>query len=273
MKNPNSPINKLKASLLSRWSAEDYPGAEPRFQITLFGRDLAIFLLLPIVAIILFKSCENATSSSGQPKRKQERSRSEITENSRSQIINFSFPAPIGKYSGVSKKSPGTLLKVKLLNVVETYSNAPVHVQVLDASLGRSLMGGTLIGDAVADTNFERINITFRFVRNPRNASIAIPISARALSLDGTLGLVATKKEGFVTRSAIGSADAATQNLENKENATNFKDVLFKALTAGLIQEFGAATQVEKNRAQVLTLRPPTEFFVELTDFFPGGSQ
>jgi hypothetical protein len=273
MKNPNSPMNKIKASLAARWSGEDYPGAEPRFQITLLGRDLAIFVLLPVLTVILFKACEDATTSDNKPKRVHTQSRREASESSHSQIINFAPPVVTGKYSGLLKKSPGTLVKVKLLNVVETYSNAPVHVQILDASLGRTLMGGTLIGDAVADTNFERINITFRFARNPRNASIAVPMSARALSLDGTLGLIATKKEGFITRSAIGSTNAATQNSQNNENPTNFKDVLFKALTAGLAQEFGSAAKVEKNRAEVLTLRPPTEFFVELTDFFPGGSQ
>lgn len=273
MKNPNSPINKLKANLVARWSAEDYPGAEPRFQLNLFGKDLVIFILLPVLTVILFKACENAASTPGKAKRKQEKVRTDSNAPTRSQIISFIGRTSPGKYSGVLKKSPGTLVKVRLLNVVETYSNAPVHAQIIDASLGRILMGGTLIGDAVSDTNFERINITFRFVRDPRKKGVAIPISARALGLDGTLGLEAIKKAGFITRSAIGSANSAAQNVKGQEGSTDFKDVLFKALTAGLIQEFGSAAKVEKNRAQVLTLRPPTEFFVELTDFFPGGSR
>lgn len=273
MKNPNTPINKVKANLLTRWSAEDYPGAEPRFQLSLFGKDIAIFVLLPILAVIMFKACENAASTSNKPKKKRERVETDRNSPSRSQIINFNRAIPQPRYAGVSKKAPGTLVRVRLLNVVETYSNAPVHAQIIDASLGRTLMGGTLIGDAVSDSNYERINITFRFARDPRKSGLAIPISARALGLDGTLGIEATKKAGFVTRSTLGSASSAAQDLKGGEGSTDFKDVLIKALTAGLIQEFGSSTKVEQNRAQVLTLRPPTEFFVELTDFFPGGSQ
>lgn len=186
MKNPNTPINKLKANLLARWSAEDYPGAEPRFQLSLFGKDIAIFVLLPILAVIMFKACENAASTSSKPNKKRERVETDRNSPSRSQIINFNRTIPQPRYAGVSKKAPGTLVRVRLLNVVETYSNAPVHAQIIDASLGRTLMGGTLIGDAVSDSNYERINITFRFARDPRKSGLAIPISARALGLDGT---------------------------------------------------------------------------------------
>ena len=100
-----------------------------------------------------------------------------------------------------------------------------------------------------------------------------MPISARALGLDGTLGLVAQKKEGFFTRSVVGSGHSAVQNAQGGGGSSDFKEILFKALTAGLVQEFGSASQVEKNRAQVLTLAPNSEFFVELTDFFPGGGK
>jgi hypothetical protein len=93
------------------------------------------------------------------------------------------------------------------------------------------------------------------------------------LSLDGTLGIVANKKEGFVTRSALGSANTATQQIQGSATSPDFKDILFRALTAGLVQEFGSATKVEENRAQVLTLAPETEFFAELTDFFPGAGK
>jgi hypothetical protein len=51
------------------------------------------------------------------------------------------------------------------------------------------------------------------------------------------------------------------------------RDILLKALTTGLFQEMGTVSQVEKNRAQVLTLAPQTEFYAELTDFFPGGAK
>ena len=47
MKNPNTPASRMKRGLVERWSSEDYPGAEPRFQITLLAKDIVIFVLLP----------------------------------------------------------------------------------------------------------------------------------------------------------------------------------------------------------------------------------
>ena len=157
--------------------------------------------------------------------------------------------------------------------MLETYGNAPVHAQIIDQSLGASLLGGTLIGDAVPDTNFERISISFRYVRDPNRSGVAASIAARALSLDGTLGVVAQKKEGYFTRSVIGAVDPATQDIRAKADSMDFKHVIAKALTAGLLQEFGNSATVEKNKAHVLALRPSTIFYAELTDFFPGGSQ
>jgi hypothetical protein len=91
--------------------------------------------------------------------------------------------------------------------------------------------------------------------------------------LDGTLGIEAGKKEGFIARSAIGSAAIGSQGLQKGGNANSFQEMLLKALSAGLFSELGNSTQVERNRAQVLTLAPLKEFYAELTDFFPGGSR
>ena len=276
-KNPRS--QRLKESIKERWYAEDHPGGTPRFQLALFAKDVGIFVVLPILAIVLFKSCENALSTPKRPTQQREPLNRDNArfEDKKSQIIDFRAPVAAsgtGGIGGIARRSPGSLVRVRLLNVVETYGNAPVHAQIVDAGLGRNLMGGTLIGDAVADSNFERINVTFRFARDPSRENVAVPITARALGLDGTLGLSANKKEGFFTRSALGSAGSVSQDLQGKGgNATEFKDVLIKALTAGLIQEFGSGTLVERNRAQVLTLTPSTEFFAELTDFFPGAAK
>lgn len=269
MKNPNSPMNKLKTTLLARWSAEDYPGAQPRFQLQSFAKDVAIFVLLPAMAVVFYKSCESAMS---KPSRRasmftKDYRTSGNPNETKSQIIDFRS----GSGGQFSKHSPGSLVRVQLLNQVETYSNAPVHAQIVDDGLGHALLGGTLIGDAVSDTNFDRINISFKYVRDPRRVGVALPISARALSLDGTLGLIAEKKEGFITRSALGSAGSTTQDLQGRGGDSNdFRQVLLKALTAGLFQEFGSETQIEKNRAHVLSLNAGVEFFVELVDFFPG---
>lgn len=273
MNNPNSPINKIKKGLIARWQGEDYPGAKPRFQIKLFAQDCFIFLCIPIVAILVFKSCESAFSNEKRPNRIQQRTAnpSDGTGN-RSQILEFGAKAG-GLGLGVAKRSPGTLIKVRLLNVIETYSNAPVHAQVMDEGLGKNLIGSTLIGDAVSDSNFDRINITFRHLRDLRRESVAIPISARALSLNGTLGLVAQKKEEFFARSALNSSSKLPQDAEEKAESSDLKHVIARALTSGLLQEFASESQIAQNRARVLTLKPLTEFFVELTDYFPGNNK
>lgn len=286
MKNPNAPLPRLKKKLLDRWWVEDYPGGAKQFQIGLLLKDVATYLFVIILTVALVKGCE---SSAQNPKRNQAK-RSSIDpqrmDSGRSQIIHFSGTQPqAGRMGGAGnggflstggapRRSPGSLVKVKLLNVVETYSTAPVHAQVVDAGLGDRLKGGTLIGDATPDPTFERISISFRFARDPNRDGIAIPITARALSLDGTLGLEATKKEGFIARSAMGSAALGSQDLQKGGSApTDLQGLLLKALTAGLFQELGSSTQVERNRGQVLKLPPATEFFAELTDFFPGGSR
>ena len=276
MKNPNSPANRMKRGLFDRWSAEDYPGAEPRFHIGLFIKDVAVFILLPTVVLIVAKSCDGPTSS--QKKKSQEvkrdYSRGDV---GKSQIIDFVPRGKLGNgtsatYAGISKRAPGSLVKLKLMNVVETYSTAPVHAQIVDEGLGKALMGGTLIGDANPDPNFERITITFKYAKDPSRENVAVPVAARALSLDGTLGLNAGKKEGFFARSVYNSATGSAQEAQGKMGASvDLKEVLFRALTSGLVQEFGAQSQVERNRSQVLTLQPATEFFAELTDFFPGS--
>ena len=272
MKNPNSPVNKIKSTLKERWSAPDYPGAEPRFQIVLFVKDVGIYIFLPALAVFMFKSCESAAVSDVKPKPKRQ-AREEITDNSiRSQIIDFTgAPKAKGKYSGVSKRAPGTLIKIKLLNQVETYSNAPVHAVIVDNSLGTNLRGATLIGDASPDATFDRINITFNILKHPSNMSVAIPINARALSLNGTLGVDATKKEGFFARAALGGAQGGISKAQGSEGSSqSLKDALLRVFASGLLNEAGNSATVEQNRANVLVLHSSQIFYAELTDYFPG---
>lgn len=272
MKNPNSLPQRLKRALAARWSAEDYPGAEPRFQATLFAKDISIFVLLPILAVLLYSVLTQPRKT--HSKKKEDRgSRTELhMEGGKSQIIVFGGAG--GASAGTTaRRSPGTIVRVRLQNVVETYTTAPVHAQIVGVGLGAGMRGGVLIGDATPDTTYERISITFRYAKDPARPNSALSISARALSLNGTLGLVASKKEGFFARSAIGSASAGVQGVQGKTDGADLGHVLLRALTAGLLQEFGGGTEVEKSRAQVLTLAPGTEFFAELTDFFPGASR
>lgn len=274
MKNQNTLAQRIKRSLVARWAREDYPGADPRFQIALFSKDVAVFAFSPISAVLLYSVLTSPKTMTKRSIQTEVAHEAPSMEGNKSQIIEFRGTGKSPLQSGFSRRTPGALVRVKLLNVVETYTTAPVHAQVVDAGLGANLLGGTLIGDATPDTNFERITITFRYVRDPQREGMALPLSARALGLDGTYGLIASKKEGFLTRSALGSAGATSQDLQGKlGGASDFSQILIKALTAGLVQEFGSGAQVEKNRSQVLTLQPSTVFFAELTDFFPGGQK
>ncbi len=277
--NPNSGWNRFKRGLISRWLGEDYPGAEPRFFWQKLSKDILIFIVLPMSTLILYRVFEAEPKRPSRPNSQQSLKRDQLmSESSKSQIIDFGngklvIRTQSGIASGTPRRSPGTLIKLKLQNVVETYSTAPVHAQIMDASLGKALIGGNVIGDATSDSTFERISINFRFVRDPSREGVAFSINARALSLDGTLGLVADKKEGFTTRSVFGSAATSAQELQGRSGSADFRDILLRALTSGLFQEVGTSTQVEINRGQVLTLVPGTEFFAELTDYFPGASK
>ena len=273
MKNPNSPIAKIRQALKKRWSGEDYPGGESRFQVVLFAKDLATFVVLPIISILLFKACETA-SSAERPARVVRKNSSESGkyESAKSQIIFFKKSGEVFGAVG-ARRSPGTLIRVRLLNRVDTSSTAPVHVQIVDNALGTTLLGGTLVGDAIPDKSFEKVAISFRAARYPNSPSRAASISARALALDGTFGIIAQKREGFVTRSTLNAAGDANQKAQTQLDSLDLKQILFKALATGLTQEFSAGNEVEKNRASVLMLQPPLEFFAELTDFFPGANK
>lgn len=261
----------MKERLFARWSEEDYPGGAPRFQLSLLAKDVVVFGLIPITAIIIFKIIETGLNApSRPPERKRVESNFDRPEK-HSQIIRFGSKGSGGKgISTFSKRAPGTLVKVRLMNVLETLSNAPVHAQVVDHGLGKEFTGGTLIGDAVGEPGTGRVNISFRFVRHPRRLDLAVPISARAMSLDGTFGINASKKEGFFARAAIRSASNNPNSIDAGSENQDLKTLVARALAAGMMQEFQSEASVAHNKAQVLTVKPMTEFFVELTDYFPG---
>lgn len=274
--NPNAPINRLKRNLWARWSSSDTPASEPRFQLGLLAKDIGIFLVIPLVAVIMFKSVEGALSGGNKKSRQSVERKSDYKfDTAKSQIIDFtnkrsSTLSPLAIYG---KKAPGTLVRIRLQNVVETYSTAPVHAQIVDSALGRHLVGGTLLGEATPDTNFDRISITFKYARDPKRSAVAVPISARALSLNGTLGLVANKKEGIVARSTLGAVAPATQEVQGLTDGLSLQNLIVKAFANGFMQELGNSASVEQNRAQVLSIEPGADFFAELTDYFPGTTK
>ena len=268
---PRSNFARFKEKLLRRWSEEDFPGATPRFQLGLLAKDIVIFGILPIASIILYKMVETTVTAPQRPRdRPRSISKYEGGEKPSSQIIDFRKPGSGGGKLGFSKRNPGTLVRVRLMNVVETYSNAPVHAQIVDGALGGEFLGGTLIGSATPEASAGRIKIDFKFVRHPKRLDVAVPISARAISLDGTFGLEATKKEGFFARSAIRSAATNKNAVDTSAKDGDFKTLIARAVAAGIMQEFESDASVAHNNGQLLTLQPLTEFYVELMDFFPG---
>lgn len=267
-----SALTKQRERILRRWQDEDFPSGTPRFQLGLLVKDFVIFCVIPIAAIALFKIVEVAMSG---PRRSIERKQNDpLAQPSQrpSQVILFGGRPGSGiRGSAFAKRAPGTLVRVKLLNLVETFSNAPVHAQIVDGGLGPEFIGGTLLGDAVPESGSGRINIVFRFVRHPNRPDVAVPVSARAMSLDGTFGLEAQKKEGLFARAAIQSGTGA--NSAGSGDPKDFKSLVARAVAQGMMHEFGSEATVENNKAQVLTLQPMTEFFVELTDYFPGQAR
>lgn len=269
MKSVNS-FARQKERILSRWSEEDYPGGTPRFQLSLLAKDLVVFGLIPISAIVLFKIIEAGLSAPARPPTRPRVEAGRDRPEKQSQIINFANRSGGGGVFGFSKRAPGTLVKVRLMNVLETLSNAPVHAQVVDYGLGKAFIGGTLIGEATAEPSSGRVNISFRFVRHPKRLDLAVPISARAMSLDGTFGIAAVKKEGFFARAAIRSASSNPNTVDTGTDKEDMRTLVARALAAGMMQEFQSEATVAHKNAQVLTVKPMTEFFVELTDYFPG---
>lgn len=268
VKNPNSLFARIKKTLLARWTDSDTPSSEKRFQALLFAKDVGIFIFLPVLTVFLFKTCENALSTKSTKRQEQGQSAKNVSfESAKSQIIDYSNSKKSA--SGVKQqKSSGTLVKVRLLNVVETYGGAPVHAQVMDTSLGREWFGATLLGEATADLNFNRININFTRIKNGTTSHASFQIKGRALSLNGALGLEAQKKEGFFARAALNSSNSAANEAQANLDSSDLRSFLAKALASGLMQEFGNSANVERNKSQVLTLQSGDIFFVEFTDDF-----
>lgn len=229
--------------------------------------DLVTFIFLPGLAVIAYKTCESSYNSS--PKRPKIVRQAPIrnAEGMRSQVIRFSNVSSQSANSRISKRAPGTLVRVRLLNTVETRSVTPVHVRIIDGSLGNQFLGGVLIGEALPDADSGRIRIDFRIARPANGVGTAATIVARALSLDGTYGLDAKKKEGFFARAVL---RAPTGSIESKSDNQDIKSLITRALASGLLQETQSLTTGAASRGQSLVLEPSTEFLVELTDFFPG---
>lgn len=258
-------LKRKRDRFFRRWFAPDYNGGTAHFQIKLLTKDISVFVLIPLGAVFFFKVAEGITVGSSHQKKSIVQSGIGGDGKLSSQIIRFTT-----SHSGIGfeKRSVGTLVRVRLLNAVETLEGASAHVQIVDASLGNRFLGGELFGDVAGDDSTERIQISFHFARDPKNAGVGIPISARAVSLDGTAGLSASKKEGFFARSAL-RAGPENSPKSDAGGSKDFKTMIAHAVAAGMLEEFKDDASVGSKRAHVLTLTPGLEFYAELTDGFP----
>ena len=258
----------LKERLAKRWCREEFPGGTPRFEPKLLAKDIVVFALLPTVTALAIHEV-SGTENSRKSKRQSTISAPDKNA-STAQIINFEeSDRSKGHRGGVMlRRTVGTLVKVRLLNSVETFAEAPVHSRILDDGLGDIFRGGTLIGQAVSDPNSGRIRITFTVVKYPNSNSLAESITARALALDGTLGIEGSKKEGFFARATLRAGSGSKASVQE---TGDFKTLVARAVANGLMQEFGEELSAKSAQAQVYTLTPGDEFFAELTDAFPGS--
>lgn len=261
---------RIKQYFKKRWYGTDIPNSEPAFQTNVFLKDVVIFGCIPISAFLIgtfiykldFKSLKKDPRQNNFSARNNEL---------RSQVLNFGGSIGSMRSGNVVsvKKAPGSLVKVRLLNRVETFGAVPVHAQIIDSGLGKEFLGGLVIGDAQSDSNTNKIKIEFRLARYPNRSDVAYQLHGHALSLDGTLGIDAIKKEGIFARSAL----RAGTNVSTPQNGNqDLRSALIQILLGGAAQEINSSSQVEVNRSQVLTLSPSTEFYIELTDYFPGHS-
>jgi hypothetical protein len=268
MKNPNSASKRLFARLRDRWSASDMPGLEPRFQVFSFLKDVFVFVAIPGMAVLIAKGGEDTGARSKGKARIEKRKPLDVKDQG-SQLISFQGRTKGSNGYLPGQKGPGNLVRVRLLNRLEALSGMPVHAQIVDIGLGSPFIGGIMIGEGSGDQSFNRINIAFSFVRRAGGAGVGAPISAKAISLDGTLGLIASPKDGLLERGMSAGAANGVSGLGGSGGDLGLKSLLLQVLTAGLSQEVGKDIGVERNRGQALSLDPGVEFFAELTDFFP----
>jgi len=164
------------------------------------------------------------------------------------------------------RASSGTLVRVRLLNSLETFDSVPVFAQLIDHSLGAKFYGWTLLGEAVSDANVDRIQMSFKMLRSPQGRSTE-GIIGTALSLDGTMGIRASKVEGLLNRSLLGSANGAGLSGQVK-GSKDLSSLLLRAIFTGLQSETSKDLSAIYNRGSALSLKPGEEFFIQLTENF-----
>lgn len=187
------------------------------------------------------------------------------------QVISFKLKSASTNMNSKILRSKGSLIRVRLLNAIETHESVPVFSQIIDYGLGTHMYGKTLIGDARGDGNIARVKISFHTLRVGEYS--AKDLTGQALSLDGTLGLPAKKKEGLLERSVVGATRAGVSNsVEQDKLGESVQGFLLGALLRGIQTELRSDIESEYNNSTVLTLEPGVEFFVQLTENYGDTS-
>ncbi len=190
-------------------------------------------------------------------------------------VIHFNEKAAAGSGAKIASKSTGvrastgTIVRVKLLNSLETFDTVPVFAQIVDHSLGSRFYGWTVIGDASSDANVDRIKMSFKLVKSPQG-SRSLELEAQALSIDGTLGVKAKKLEGVANRALVAGGTGAAAGISGsiKGGSNDLSAILLRALLSGLQSEVTSDLGTAYNRASALSLKPGQEFFLQLTENF-----
>lgn len=263
-------MKSLASDLKAMFSSPQTP-ASPKPSLDSRRIWIAIsFVAVSALCGVLFGMLSNGASSNEVVAEQGASTASQIEDSkeSGSLVIDFNSNRPVSDSSSVLRASSGTLVKVRLLNVLETFDTVPVFAQVSDYSLGESFYGWTLIGTASGDGNVERIKMTFQSARS-RNGKKNLEFSGQALSLNGTLGVRADKVEGFVGRVATGASKLGSSSIANSfKGEDGLSSLLIRALVSGLENEISSDLGAAYNRGAALKLNPGYEFYVQLNEDF-----
>ena len=209
----------------NRWMRENSPHSEEKsFQpkqffldlfLVLLGASISTFVVILTLSIKkIGKSTQDTTTASSivdKQKINEDSAKKEIVLPTSSIVLFKDIPKntlkrPLKGKSNLrfETRSAGTLVRVKLLNRLEVLKNAPIFAQIVDYSLGKTLYGKTVLGEASSDNESRKINMSFSKIKF--SSKKTVNFKGEALSLDGTLGLLAKRLKGFSTRTALSAS-------------------------------------------------------------------
>lgn len=265
-------IDKLKDDLKGMFSSPQTPAST---KPSLDPRRISIAVLFVAITVgsgVLFGYLSHSASSrddDGEGSGAEGAALQSIDDEGSLSITFKDSAAGVSERSQAIRATSGTLVRVRLLNTLETFDTVPVFAQIVDHSLGSSLYGWTLIGDASGDGESSRIKMSFRSARSPKG-NFTRDLSGQALSLDGTLGVRAKKAENLTNRAFIGGGKAAAGEVVSGSMgaSANLAQLLVKTLLRGLETEISSDLGSAYKNAVTLSLSSGQEFFIQLTENF-----